>query len=61
MSGQPVAIIDVAARSDRHSLVEWRENSGAKLREAIREAQQPMPDVTAMQLQRSLDKLITFK
>ncbi|HRH79831.1 MAG TPA: hypothetical protein PLW81_02170 [Thiobacillaceae bacterium] len=61
LSGQPVAIIDVAARSDRHSLVEWRENSGAKLREAIREAQQPMPDVIAMQLQRSLDKLITFK
>lgn len=61
LSGSVVESIDLIARSDRHSLVEWRERDGARLRASIREAIQPMPDAIAMQLQRSLDKLITFE
>lgn len=61
LSGQVVESIDLHAYSDRHSLVEWRDKDGARLRESVREALQPMPDVIAMKLQRALDKLITFE
>lgn len=61
LSGQVVESIDLIARSDRHSLAEWREKDGARLRDSVREALQPMPDAIAMKLQRVLDKLITFE
>lgn len=61
LSGQVVESIDLIARSDRYSLAEWREKDGARLRDSVQEALQPMPDAIAMKLQRALDKLITFE
>lgn len=61
LSGHPVEIIELTARSDRHSLAEWRENDGARLRASLRDAMEPMPDVIATSLRRALEKLITFK
>lgn len=60
LSGHPVDIIELTARSDRYSLAEWRENDGARLRASIREAMEPMPDAIATSLRRALEKLITF-
>jgi hypothetical protein len=61
LSGEVIENIDLIARSDRHSLAAWREKEGALLRSSMREAMQPMPDTVAMKLQRSLNKLLSFK
>lgn len=61
LSGYWVESVDVVAKSDRHSLAEWREKEGERLKASIREAMGPMPDIAAMRFQRALDRLLVFE
>lgn len=61
LSGYWVDSVDVVARSDRHSLVEWREREGARLKASLLEAMGPMPDIAATRFQRALDRLLVFE
>jgi len=61
MSGYRVDSVDVVARSDRHSLVEWREREGARLKASLLESMGSIPDVAAMRFQRALDRLLVFE
>ncbi len=61
LSGYRVESVDAVARSDRHSLAEWREKEGERFKSALREAMGPMPDMAAMRLQRALDRLLVFE
>jgi hypothetical protein len=60
LTGYPVESIDIAVRSEQHTLAEWRERDGARFRSALEEALQPVPDQVAMKLQRALDELVTL-
>jgi hypothetical protein len=61
LSGQVLETVELIVRSDRYSLAAWREKEGARLLASMQEAMNPMPDAVAMKLQRSLDKLLSFK
>ncbi len=59
LTGDPVETIEITARSEAHTLAEWREQDGARFRVALQEALEPIPDAIAMRLQRALDELVT--
>lgn len=60
LTGEPVETVEITARSEAHTLVEWREHDGARFRVALQEALEPVPDAIAMKLQRALDELATL-
>jgi hypothetical protein len=60
LTGHPVETVEIVARSESHTLAEWRERDGARFRAALEEALQPVPDEVAMKLQRALDELVTL-
>lgn len=61
LSGYWVESVDVAARSDRHSLAEWRDKEGERFKASLGEAIGPMPDIAATRFQRALDRLLVFE
>ena len=61
LSGYWVESVDVAARSGRHSLAEWRDKEGERFKASLGEAIGPMPDIAATRFQRALDRLLVFE
>jgi hypothetical protein len=58
LTGDPVDTIEIVARSESHTLAEWRARDGARFRAALEEALQPVPDAVAGKLQHALGELV---
>lgn len=58
LSGHPVETVEIVARSESHTLAEWRARDGARFRAALEEALQPVPEAVAAKLQRALGELV---